>query len=81
MNGLTPQPPVTGQKDEKQMGEYLIKVRKRGTRAFWFLSSGGGMNRLRIHAVRLTDKDHADRVVAEIERDNPEHEAKVVHHG
>lgn len=58
--------------------EYMIKVRKRGTKAYWFLSSNGGMNRLRIHAVRYSDKARADTELALLEAGNPEYEGKVV---
>lgn len=58
--------------------EFGIKVRKRGTKAWWFLSSNGGMNRLRIHAVRFSDQLKAGVNQAVIEAGNPEYEAKVV---
>lgn len=61
------------------MPEYMIKVRKRGTKAFWFLSSGEGtLNRLRVHAVRFSDKSRADSILHEIETGNLEYEGKVV---
>ncbi len=58
--------------------EWMIKVRKRGTKAFWFLSSGGRMNRLLIHATRFNDKGNADTALALIEAANPDYEGKVV---
>ncbi len=58
--------------------EYMIKIRKRGTKAYRFLSSGGTMNRLRIHALRYHDKANADTELALIEAGNPEYEGKVV---
>lgn len=58
--------------------EFMIKVRKRGTKTFAFLSSGGRINRLRIHACRYSDKSKAESAVKSIENDNPEYEAKVV---
>lgn len=60
------------------VAEYAIKVRKRGTKAWWFLSGNGGMNRLRIHAVRFSDQLKAGVNLALIEAGNPEYEAKVV---
>jgi len=57
--------------------ELLVKLRKRGTKAFWFLSGNTTTNRLRIHAVRFRNKPKAERIVAEIEKLNPEYEAKI----
>lgn len=58
--------------------EVAIKVRKRGAKSWWFLSSGGAMNRLRIHAVRFADKHNAELQVVLLEASNPDYEAKVV---
>lgn len=32
---------------------YAVKFREKGKKAFWFLTSNGGGNRLRIHAGRF----------------------------
>lgn len=58
--------------------EWMIKIRKRGTKVYWFLSSGGRMNRLRIHALRYSDEANANTELALIEAGNPEYEGKVV---
>lgn len=58
--------------------EFMIKVRKKGGKAWFFLSSNGGMNRLLIHAIRYREWEAAQRQLAELERDNPEYEGKVV---
>lgn len=58
--------------------EVAIKVRKRGAKSWWFLSSGGAMNRLRIHAVRFADKHNAQEQADAIMVNNLDYEAKVV---
>lgn len=56
---------------------FFIKARERGQRPFLFLS-GSGFTRLRIYAAPFTDREKADAIVREIERENPHVESKVV---
>lgn len=60
-------------------GIFYVKCRKKGTRKFLFLAGeDGSLNRLKIHAVRLINEEVAKEVADEIERANPDWEAKVV---
>ncbi len=56
--------------------DYLIKVRKKGDRAWSFLGRNGGTNRLRIHALRFT-QENAAKFVAENSPLNPDWEWKI----
>jgi hypothetical protein len=57
---------------------YCVKVRKLSGKKWKFLSSNGGLNPLRIHAVEFTDKDRADKQSAEINAlHGSEYQAKV----
>lgn len=54
-----------------------IKLRKKGTRVYWFLTSKGRLNRLRIHASEMGEGKAVD-VLTRIVADNPGFEGKVV---
>jgi hypothetical protein len=53
---------------------FHVKVRKAGARAWWFLSSNGDMNRLRVHAAEFSTLPD----VATLTTDNPGYEFKAV---
>ena len=55
---------------------FHIKVRKKGGKSWAFLSDGG-TNRLRVHAVRYTSREQADRDLRWHETHNPDHDFKV----
>ncbi|WP_312619125.1 hypothetical protein [Agrobacterium pusense] len=57
---------------------YAVKVRKKGSKAFKFISSGGSMNSLRIHAVQFPTEEKASAFVSANSTSNPEYEFKVV---
>lgn len=56
---------------------YYVKVKAPDGKSWWFLTSNGGMDRKRIHAAQLT-ADKAEKVVREIETENPGFSAKTV---
>lgn len=69
--------------------EFMIKARKRlGSKAWWFVSAKGGLNRLRIHAARYTDRTVDGKTetaqwrvwfaIGELSADNPDYEFKPV---
>ena len=55
---------------------HYVKVREVGKKAWHFLS-GGGVTRLRVHALMFTE-ERANALIAENKDDNPEWEWKVV---
>lgn len=55
-----------------------IKVRKKGTRAWYFLTPSGGRLRLRIHAALYRDKAAAQAVIDASAAANPDYEWKAV---
>lgn len=57
------------------MKTHFIKVRTKGEKRFYFMSSKG-TNRLRFHALRFT-KEEAEAEVAELAPLNPELEFRV----
>jgi hypothetical protein len=57
---------------------FYVKCREVGKKQFLFLTSRGGLNRLRIHAARFETKDKAQALIDENAADNPEWEFKVV---
>lgn len=57
---------------------HAIKCRETGGKSWSFLSSGGGLNRLKIHAARFDSKDKAQAVIDANKDDNPDWEWKVV---
>jgi hypothetical protein len=57
---------------------YAVKVRKIGEKTFKFVSSGGAINSLRVHAIQFSDEKKASGFVAENSSSNPEYEFKVV---
>jgi hypothetical protein len=60
------------------METYCVKVRKVGKKSWAFLTSGGGTNRLRIHATEIKERAKADALAADVNESNPgEWEAKV----
>ncbi len=56
---------------------FHVKVRKKGTKQFSFLSSGGTTNRLRVHALQFDTREKADTMVTHLRADNPDWEAVV----
>ena len=54
-----------------------VKVREIGKKAWHFLGSGGGVTRLRVHALQFTE-ERANALIAENKNDNPDWEWKVV---
>ena len=56
---------------------FHIKIREKGKKAWYFLTSRGGMNRLRVHAATFKDEAAAQAVIDENKADNPEFEWKV----
>lgn len=57
---------------------YCVKVLAPQAKQWRFLSSTGGLVRLRIHASLTEDKDKAERIAGEIERENAGYKAKAV---
>lgn len=55
----------------------MIKVRKIGSKRWAFLSSGGGMNYLRIHALRFDDRAKAQAFIDSNAPNNPGYEWRV----
>lgn len=56
---------------------HYIKARKKGERAWYFITPKGGMIRLRVHASLFTS-EAADKVLEGIAKDNPEYDFKKV---
>lgn len=56
---------------------HYIKARKRGEKGWWFVSSDGKMNRLRVHALRYFAHT-VNEAVATLATDNPEYDFKAV---
>lgn len=54
-----------------------VKCRMKGQKAWRFLTSRGGLNRLRIHAATFKSKEAAQALIDENAADNPEWEWKV----
>jgi hypothetical protein len=59
------------------MSTFHVKVRKKDSKRWAFLSSGGGMNYLRIHAIEFSEESRALEAVNDIVTGNPEYEAKI----
>jgi hypothetical protein len=57
---------------------YAIKCRMHGEKTFGFLTSSGGVNKLRIHAGRFATMERAQAVIDDNANDNPEWDFKVV---
>lgn len=57
---------------------FYIKTRMKGDKAWWFLTSKGGTNRLRIYAARFETRGDAQKIIDDNTDDNPEWEWKVV---
>jgi len=61
-----------------KMEEYIVKLRQRGTKTFWFLCSRrGAMDLYRENALLFTE-ERAIAVAADIERQHPDYEARAV---
>lgn len=60
------------------MSEYAIKVRREGEKTFAFLSNGGSLNRLKIHAIRFQERETAQLLLDESAPSNPGTEWRVV---
>jgi hypothetical protein len=60
------------------MGTHGLKIREKGKRAWYFVTSKGGSNRLRIHAARFDDAEKAQAVIDKYAAENDHLEFKVV---
>jgi hypothetical protein len=57
---------------------YCVKTRETGKKHWKFVTSKGGVNRLRIHAAQFNDKSKADALAVDINDNNRgEWEARV----
>lgn len=56
---------------------YCVKAKKKAEKTWRFLGSGGTLQRLRLHALQMS-QESAQKLQAEIERENLDYEAKVV---
>lgn len=57
---------------------YAIKVREIGKKKWRFLTTGGGITQLRIHAARWATREPCERLIAGNAPDNPDWEFKIV---
>jgi hypothetical protein len=57
---------------------YHVKVKPPERKSWWFLSTDSRLNRLRIHALLVDDRERAERYAAEIKTENEGYDAKVV---
>lgn len=55
----------------RRFGTHAVKVRLKDTKQFQFLTSDGGLNRLRIHAA-LSTPERCAEYAANILKDNPD---------